>query len=449
MHNIPIFPDTPDSFRKRVQKAVQENIKTAANTTAENQPDLKNIWIILDKRKTEEDKMKHFMDMENDIMQADKPAKRKHAWQKKAVAAAIAIAVVGTGGFTAHAVVENLAKQRMESMPEEEKESLLEEVDSQEAEAATYSRKLTDAEAERKKELAIAYKNGQFPEGEILKVEDESQVDKDRLCYVPTTGYLYLPDRELTDEEILQILDNSNKRQYALKERTDKLLVDEQQAREEALQKLEEEVKANNGISREEAIAIAQKYLKELCGKTGEGMELCCYVTNADDFPTGSPQAGPDDKPFYVVIYDIDYVDQYISYTFHINSETGNPFYISFNDGYYFEGEVSVSEAEKNVQTMYQKAEEYLENTFGISEEYKEIYCSYDKNSAGDAVHMNNMGFWFVREDQTAYKIVFDCKNVKFAEFGMENYGSYLQGREDLRGCPVIEIGKTVSIKLK
>lgn len=62
-------------------------------------------------------------------------------------------------------VAENMAEQRMERMPKEEKKTLLNEVDSQTANATTYSRELTQKE-----------------------------------------------------EEILQILDDSYKKQYALKE---------------------------------------------------------------------------------------------------------------------------------------------------------------------------------------------------------------------------------------
>ncbi len=441
MHNNPIFPHTPDSFRRKVQQVVQENMKTTIDTVTDKNPNLKNY--------TEEATMKNLMDIENNPIPTNKHMNRKHTWQKKAIVAAIAIAIAGAGGFTVHAVVENMAKQRLESMSEKEIESLLDEADTRNAEADTYSRELTDEEEERKIDLSIAYKEGRFPEGKLKKVEDESQIDKDTVCYVPSTGYLYLPERELTDEELLQIIDNQKKTNYALIQRsaqTDedgdgKTLTDEWQAAEERRQELKQQAEADGEISEEEAIAIAQEYFNKLFGEMDDRLDITCYITDAVESP--ELQAGAGEKPFYVVRYFMDEVPFYI---FHISSAGGAPFYVMLNDGYSWE-EVSLSEAESNIQVMYQKAEEYLQDCFGISEEYKEVYCSYNINDAGSGIHMNDMIFWFVKEGGTGYKLTFDCKNIRFAGFGIENYEEYLREREKLELSG--NIGKTISTKLK
>jgi len=446
MHSNPIFPNTPESFRKKVQQTVAENMKAAEKKTA-----LTNVWHMpAAKKNMEGNIMRHLMDVETNNEQTGTSANSKHGWRKKAIASAIVIAIVGAGGFSVHAVVKNMAEQRMEHMPEEEKKTILDEVDSQTANATTYSRELTQEEEARKEELAIAYKNGQFPENELLKVEDESQIDKERLCYVTTTAYMALPDRELTDEEILQILDDSYKKQYALKERTDKMLADELQAQKEEQQKLEAEVKENsNSISKEEAISIAEKYLNELFGKTAEGMDIGCYVTTADDFPEGSPEAGPGDKPFYVVTYYIDYIDQYVSYVFHISTESNIPFYVLANDGFHFEDPLSISEANENIQTMYQMAEDCLQNFFDISDEYKEVYCSYDQPKNEESVLYNEVGFWFTTDTGTTYKVVIDCKNMRVVEFGVESFDKHLKQCDEARELSPEEMGETTSIKLK
>ncbi len=414
MHSNLIFPNTPESFQKKVQQTVAENMKAA-------------------EKNMEGNIMRHHMDVKMDNKQTRISANSKHRWKKKAIAAAIAIAIVGAGGSSVYAVVKNMAQQRMEHMPEEEKKTILDEVDSQTANATTYSRELTQEEEERKKDLAIAYKNGQFPENELLKVEDESQIDKDCLCYVTTTAYMALPERELTDEEILQILDDSYKKQYAVEERADEMLADDLQAQKEKEQKLEAEVMENsNSISKEEAISIAEKYLNELFGKTAEGMDIGCYVTNGEPFPEGSPLAGPGDKPFYVVTYYIDYIDQYVSYMFHISTEGNIPFFVAANDGYRFEEEILISEAEKNVQTMYQMAEDCLQNFFDISDEYEEVYWSYNVYQNKEKVHYNEVGFWFTTDAGTTYKVIIDCKNMRVVEFGVENLDKYLQDSSEV-----------------
>ena len=50
-------------------------------------------------------------------------------------------------------------------------------------------------------------------------VENAGQtVDSDQLVYARDTGCFYLPERALTDEELLQILDFNSKRDFALEQ---------------------------------------------------------------------------------------------------------------------------------------------------------------------------------------------------------------------------------------
>lgn len=374
---------------------------------------------------------------------------RRHKWKKRIAILTVIIAAIGAGSFTVHAIVENMAKQRLENMPVEEKETILEDVDKSDANAMTQSREFTEEEKERMVKLAVAYKDGQFPEGEIQKVDNESQIDKDVFCYVPTTLYFNLPDRALTDEELLQFIDYTQKRNYALLERAQETFADDLKAQEEEREQLYQEAETNGSISQEESIAIAKEYRSKLLGAVGEeitpelkeklisrGLEhifldgatnltINSYICNADFFPEGTDLAGPYGKPFYLTRY---YAGDIPLYLFHINAEDGTVFYIYINDGYTDEEEIAVSEAEENIPVIYEKAEEYLESLSGISkDEFKEASCHYFKNDAGTGVSNNTMTFWFTKDDGETYYILFDCKNQEFKGYGIEDYDTYLK----------------------
>lgn len=261
------------------------------------------------KREMEEEIMKKIVNTQNEKQQAGKHINNRGkmvGWQSKAAAAAIALMVAGVGGVTVHAIVGNLVKERMESMPEKEVESILNQVDTSDAGADTYSRELTAKEKERREELSIAYYKGQFPQEELKKVQDESQIDKDVLCFVPATSYMYLPDRELTDEEILQIIDYYEKRDYSLEERYKETHPEKEQEQK----KLKEQVKAEGGISEEEAIAKAKEYLDKEYGEDGDGMEVDHYLISAKEAEGWSIEV-PDGKPVYRVTYSIRGIKHY------------------------------------------------------------------------------------------------------------------------------------------
>lgn len=190
-------------------------------------------------------------------------------------------------------------------MSEEEKEALLKEIDKSTAEANTYSREFTKSELARRRELTMAYNKGQFPKKTIKRVESEEQVDKDTLCCIPATQYFYFPDRELTDEEILQIIDYDHKVAYVVMERTYK----ENPELKEEEKTLKKQIKKEGGISEEEAIAKAKNYLKTEFGKDSDGMELKSYI-----------KSDTDGELVYLVVYSIQSVEYYY---FTINSKDG------------------------------------------------------------------------------------------------------------------------------
>lgn len=391
------------------------------------------------KSEMEEEILKNVINMENEHSNKNMNKRRKTTgWQGKAVAVVIALAVAGAGGFTVHAVVENLAQQRLESMSKEEVETLAEDNRIRQAEAGTYSRELTDKEMERERELSIAYQKGQFPESELNKVQDKSEIDKDALCYVLPTGYMYLPDRELTDEEILQMIDYYEKMNYAIEEQYKEKYPEEEQEWEDEQRQLKEQIEAEGGISEEEAVAKAQEWLKKLYGEDGEGMKMGCCIWSVQMAEEVGWEA-PDGKPFYDVDYAIEGVEYF---DFKISSVDGTLICSEYSSG--FDKETSLSNAEGKIQEMYQKAEEYLQDIVNIPEEYTEVYCRYAKSDDGNSVFDNMVDFWFVKEDRSARVITVKCGDMKFAGYNTGNYDEYSQEREESE-----KAGESIVTKVK
>ncbi|MCM1156914.1 MAG: hypothetical protein NC300_01280 [Bacteroidales bacterium] len=377
---------------------------------------------------------------------------QKYSLAKKAAILAMILTIACTGGFTAYAVVENMAKQRMENMPEEEKKAITQEADAYHIGEITCSRELTLHEKERMHELGIAYKEGLFPEGEMQKAESENQIDANIPCYVITAMYMYFPERELTDEELLQLIDADYKTNYALESRAEELFADEHQTQADARQQLQQEADANGGIPEEEAVAIAKEYHDRLFEGIGEEISdelkarllavqnpdyLCGGVTKLSvsssiEAADSEGAAGASHQLYYNVGY---YIGNIPIYQYYINAKDGALSYVMVNDFYNFEDEISISEAENHVQNMCQKAEDYLKNYFGVTSEYKEVFCSYFKNAAEDGVSLNRIYFWFTTEEGNSYKIAFDCKNSEFKGYDSESFDTYLQrnalSRED------------------
>ncbi len=136
-------------------------------------------------------------------------------------------------------------------------------------------RAYSDMEKERMAELEQSYQNETTkPEKMIQEVDIAESVTEGTLCYIRSTGEYYLPDRELTDEELLEIIDCNCRIAVNLQGWTQEK-IDEAERRDRAL--LEEKVKAAGGISEDEAIEIARRAMEADIGEKAKELEVCIY----------------------------------------------------------------------------------------------------------------------------------------------------------------------------
>lgn len=144
--------------------------------------------------------------------------------------------------------------------------------DAQEKATGSVMRDYSDKEKERMAKLQEAYQNETAkPEKMIQEVNSAEAVTEGTLCYILSTGEYYLPDRELTDEELLEIIDCN----FRIAINTNRKTEAEYEAEDRAKRaELEAKVRAAGGISEEDAIEIGQKALETDLGAKGKGMKL-------------------------------------------------------------------------------------------------------------------------------------------------------------------------------
>ncbi len=136
------------------------------------------------------------------------------------IAAAIVIAVMATTSVTAYAAV-SAYQAYMESMSREEVQERYENVYEGTRGWTLYSRNLTEEEQNRKMELREEYMAGiQFPQQSMpyFNGEKEQKPKDAEVSFDYVNEICYLPERALTDEELLQIIDLYEKANYSLQE---------------------------------------------------------------------------------------------------------------------------------------------------------------------------------------------------------------------------------------
>jgi hypothetical protein len=327
--------------------------------------------------------------------------RKKSRIMKNLAAAALVVAVIGVAAVPVRALVNSLVKERMEEMPQEEKETYVETLKEQEVEADGYTRAYTESEKERYQELASQYQAGTFPREAVTQVESEEEAASYELCFLKPTSTFCLPDRELTDEELLQIIDFITKRDYAFeedyaREHAEEIAAQEEQEKAEIARNVE-----SGGITEQQAIEIATRKLYEIFGVTEDGFERNSYYDEPDEM-RGLREA------VYCVNWSNIITHQY--YYFYIDAQDGQMTWAAHSGEFIHAQSVELEEAKSRIPALQAQATECMERTVG--ETYDKVYVyylSYPDGSAGLSV-----GFFFAREDQSAWSITYTWDGLMY-----------------------------------
>lgn len=187
--------------------------------------------------------------------------------------AACALTVICLVSVPVTAQIIDYVKQRMLSMSDREFEEIADSNDEHnitrehDTEATIYSREMTPQEEKRYSELRDKYENeGVFPEGKLQivdKLEDSENIDFP--VYETYNKKLFLPEKELSDEELLEIIDYNYKSDYVLQNSDEAKVIIE--AQQKAQQKYQSDPYPNaTDLSEEEASAKAVFYLETMYG---------------------------------------------------------------------------------------------------------------------------------------------------------------------------------------
>ena len=158
-------------------------------------------------------------DLENRIEEVleQKTSKRTGGAVRFSMRRAVALTAAGVLllSVTVSASV-GLYRQRMEAMNHEKLEEYYAQLQQARVNADSQNRDLTEEEKVRFRELIAAYRElGTFPKGELTML-DAPEAYQDGVAFYAATSTFFFPEKEMSDEELLQYIDFIEKRDYSL-----------------------------------------------------------------------------------------------------------------------------------------------------------------------------------------------------------------------------------------
>lgn len=204
----------------------------------------------------EKEKMKQpeaFKERVEEILNSLSPGPRifKMNWKKAAVLAAAMVMLLSV----TVAASAGILRERMEAMNREKLEEYFVQIYVRKVPNDNYNRYFLDSEKQRMERLWEKYVNeGTFPEGELTLIDQPKQYKGRNVSYYPETGTFFFPEKEMSDEELLQIIDFISKRDYSLQKMNEMIASGEEEMPKEALQKKEPETLTDASVLESDAI---------------------------------------------------------------------------------------------------------------------------------------------------------------------------------------------------
>ena len=139
----------------------------------------------------------------------------------KAAGVVIFVFLLSAVSISSYAAV-NLFRDRMSSMSEIERQNYNNDIQNCKVDEDVLSRELTVEDRERIAVLREQYeKEGKFPQKEIQQMKRNEGIVADELHFVADESKFYLPDRAMTEEEMLQMIDLQEKRDYSVRQQNE------------------------------------------------------------------------------------------------------------------------------------------------------------------------------------------------------------------------------------
>lgn len=323
--------------------------------------------------------------------------------------AAAIVGVIAAGGLVSmpvRALVSSVVAERMEQMPEEEIDEIVSVMQEASVPADGFSRDYTKEEKQRFAKLSMDYMQGTFPESSLREEPTADESITDELYFAQDMSVYYLPQREMTDEELLQIIDFQTKRDYALERQNPS--------------STEKPATVEGEITQDQAVEHAKAYLSDIFGVLADGRELNCYRTEEGYYS---------DQPVYVVTFSVRSVEYFY---FTIDAGTGNLINVDHNLAEEMQAEaVAVKDMKEDRDQLYHKVKETLTKTPMNETSYEKVTCSY-RERGGMLDNFNNIYFNFMCKDGSACQIGINTASGGVTSYTyIEDYDAYRKKVEE------------------
>ena len=309
---------------------------------------------------------------------------------KKVAFAAVFIAAVTIGGVGVKAGYDSY-KDRMKNIPKEEREHAKEIFYNGRDTFYDSSRELSRDESIRYDELCKEYANGRFPKESLKFIKEQKDFGKDELVFIEKDNFLHLPESEMNDEQIIQLIDFTEKLYTVSSEEIKKNLEKES----EIVTEVEtEEVTYNE--KELAAIEKAKEVIKDFCGadvSEGNG-----YVIDGVD------QYDPINENIYTISFSKSqgegiYQDECSQYFIDIDVKTGKidsidrPYVLKEHKDY------SKAEIEKYVDKGLKEARKVIKK-YAIGKNEKQYRYEFCNEYSEEGKKFDVICYWFELEDR-------------------------------------------------
>ncbi len=169
-------------------------------------------------------------------------------WKKSVVLAAAMIVLVSATAVASAGAL----RERMEAMNREKLEAYFTQIYTSKTGADNYNRAYFDTEKERMRALRESYEGeARFPEKELTMIEEASEYKGRGVAFLGDTSTFFFPEKEMSDEELLEIIDFMHKRDYSLQKMNEMIETGEAQLPqldEEEVQATGEDILATDAV---------------------------------------------------------------------------------------------------------------------------------------------------------------------------------------------------------
>ncbi|MCM1178697.1 MAG: hypothetical protein NC347_00445 [Clostridium sp.] len=291
-------------------------------------------------------------------------------------------------------------RSRMSKVSEKDRKMYEEMVSSEaaDAEAVTYSRELSEEEKEQYNILWKKYEeDGLFPAGELEIADTAGEKAGSSLVYEIPTRILYLPERTLTEEEWLQIIDFYHKQDYSLQESDDAKRIKEEQKQAQNAEP------ADDMLSEEAVVNRAADYVESMFAVDAETME------KEIDY---SEVYGIEGSGSYQVVF---WEKDQASYVVDIDARDG-----TLSDMWLQKEGVDFHEKQAVIHEEFfvangESAKDLFIRLFGTDMEIVGITCEYKTDGAGNVPH-GNILYCMEMPNGDAYRMYYNAAEDVFWE---------------------------------